>query len=296
MIIKELLIDDELSDGVKAISLVSNPAIESDFIYFNKEIQLRTVDVGNGYILNLDEFWKYTADPDPEIIDTSHEFCKVKAGKVHHISEIKSWDRYKNEFNGKPSAFIDESDFFKNFNGLTNTSFNIDNQIFNCRHAFRRVRKLSDVPDYKQKMYRKKNPLNVNQSSEKMIEIQFQVDKEKHEIVGPALIPNKMIYRRSVGNSGQDGYVYFSKKTIKKIKDLYGKNRTLTIEHESNVTGKAILLDSWIYPDEKNENFGIDVPEGSWFLRYKIIDNKLWQVIKDRQVVGYSIEAFFSFK
>jgi len=294
-IIREMILEEDI-DGVQAISLVSDPAIMKNFIHFNDEIQLRTVDVGNGYILDLDQFFKYTASPDPELIDTSHEFCKDKAGNVHHVSEIRGWDRYrKGTFNNKPSAFIDESQFFKNFQGLNNFSFNIDEQIYNCRHHFQRVRRLNEIPAYKQTLYRKKAPININQSNEQT-EIRFQVNKEKREIVGPALIPNLMIYRREIGDTGKDGYVWLSRKTIKKIKEQYGYNRTLTIQHESNITGRAILLDSWIYPDEKPEHFDIEVPEGTWFLKYKIIDEKLWEVIKDRSILGFSIEGMFNLR
>ena len=116
-IVRELIIEDELIDGVKSISLVANPATESNFIHFNEEIQLRTVSVGDGYYIDLNEFWKYTAAPDPETISTSHTFCKAKAGNVHHLNEIKSLDRYKKqEFGVKPSTFIKYSSFFKNFN------------------------------------------------------------------------------------------------------------------------------------------------------------------------------------
>jgi len=34
----ELRIDDEETDEVFAISLVENPAIQSDFVYFDKEV------------------------------------------------------------------------------------------------------------------------------------------------------------------------------------------------------------------------------------------------------------------
>jgi len=294
-ILREMILDEDI-DGVMAISLVDNPAIMKNFVHFSDEIQLRTVDLGDGYILNLDEFWKYTAFPNPEKIPTSHTFCEFKAGNTHHISEIHGWDKYRGlTFNGSDSGFIKESTFFKDFNGINNYSFNIDEQLYNCRHHFARVRRLSEVPAYKQQMYKKKAPLKINQAKEQR-EVQFKVNKEKREIAGPALIPNLMIYRNEIGDTGQDGYVWLSRKTIKQIKDQYGYNRTLTIQHESDITGRAILLDSWIYPDEKEETFGVEVPEGTWFLKYKIIDDKLWQVIKDREILGFSIEAVFSLK
>jgi hypothetical protein len=298
MLIREMIIEDG-EDGVYAISLVDFPAIMKNFVHFNEQIELRTVDVGGGYFVDLDDFFKYTATPEPEKIPTSHTFCNVKAwngSNAHHISEIRSWDRFrKMDFNGKASAFIEESSFFKDFNGINNYSFNIDEQIYNCRHHFARVRRIKEIPAYKQQMYKKPYPNKIEQSKEYMSEIQFKVDKEKKEIAGPALIPNLMIYRNDVGGSGDDGYVFLSAKTIKKIKENYGFNRTLTIQHETDITGRAILLDSFIYP-EKNENYGVEVPDGTWFLRYKIIDEKLWEVIKEQDIIGFSIEGMFNLK
>ena len=37
MLIKELIYNDEEDCGIQAISLVKHPAIEKDFIFFNKE-------------------------------------------------------------------------------------------------------------------------------------------------------------------------------------------------------------------------------------------------------------------
>jgi len=290
-IIREMILDEEV-EGVKAISLVTDPAILKNFVHFNEQVQLRTVSVGKGKILNLDNFFKYTASPNPETISTSHEFCKLKAGNVFHISEIKGWDSKKSSYTG----FIDESNFFRDFKGLYNSSFNIDEQLYNCRHHFQRVRRLAEVPAWKQQRWSTKAPIQVNQSSDKQTDIQFKVNKERREIAGPALIPNMMIYRKEIGDTRQDGYVWLSAKTIKAIKEQYGYNRTLTIEHEADITGRAILLDSWIYPEENDEHYDIEVPEGTWFLRYKIIDNQLWEVIKDRDILGFSIEGMFNLK
>lgn len=292
-IIKELIIDGE-EQGIKAISLVDEPAIETNFVYFKHQnnIELRSVDVGGGYIVDLDEFWEFTADPEPPTIATSHQFCIDHVDKVYHIDEIRAWDRFKPSYKNGPSGFITQSNFFATFNGVNSVSFNGDEQVYNCRHWLRRVRKISQLSQAQITQYRKKTPLNINQSSNTKFsnEVQFAVDVEKKEIAGAALIPGKMIYRNSIPGWGEPGYVYVSKSTIKALKEKYGFNRSLTIQHQDDVTGKAILLDSWIYP-EKPENYGIDVPDGTWFLKFKIIDNKLWEVIKERKVVGFSIEA-----
>jgi len=52
--------------------------------------------------------------------------------------------------------------------------------------------------------------------------VQFAtVDTDKRILMGPALIPNKPIYRNQ---DGEEFYVYFSKATIEKASQLYLKN------------------------------------------------------------------------
>ena len=83
--------------------------------------------------------------------------------------------------------------------------------------------------------------------------------------------------------------MFFSRETIRKIKEKYGFNRTITIEHAGDITGNAILLDSWLVEDEEKG-------QTEWYLKYKILNDKLWEVIKDEMVTGFSVEALFTFK
>jgi len=281
MIIRELIIDDDNDElGVYAVSLVSNPAIETNFLYFNKEIKLgRRSQKADEAGINLDDWWVYTAEPKPDIIDTSRHFCKMRAGNVYHISEINSWS-LPNEKDG----FIvgSNTNYFTSFE--KNSLKNVDNVIYGCRHYFRRVRNIQEIPSTKLSLITNFKNYKTNFSQD----VQFKiVDSEKMEIEGVAMISGKMIYRNNI--NGKDGYVYFSRDTVRKIKEKYGFNRTITIEHEDNITGTAILMESrLIENNEKNTT--------EWRLRYKILNTKLWEVIKDQFVVGFSIEGFFEYK
>jgi len=281
MIIRELIIDDDNDElGVYAVSLVSNPAIETNFLYFNKEIKLgRRSQKADEAGINLDDWWVYTAEPKPDIIDTSRHFCKMRAGNVYHISEINSWS-LPNEKDG----FIvgSNTNYFTSFE--KNSLKNVDNVIYGCRHYFRRVRNIQEIPSTKLSLITNFKNYKTNFSQD----VQFKiVDSEKMEIEGVAMISGKMIYRNNI--NGKDGYVYFSRDTVRKIKEKYGFNRTITIEHEDNITGTAILMESrLIENNEKNTT--------EWRLRYKILNTKLWEVIKDQFVVGFSIKGFFEYK
>jgi hypothetical protein len=286
MIVKELIIDDGNDElGVYAVSLVSRPAIETPFQYFNDQQtiklgrrQQKAVESG----VNLDEFWVYTAEPDTEIIPTSHKFCKQKAGNVYHISEIKGWAGIS-QAQQEDYKFILDSPFFANFNGESSNK-NIDQQIYGCRHHFRRVRNVNEIPNYKRQLFKKDE--KVEMADQKII---LKVsDKEKHEISGVALRSGQFIYRKDIDEQG-DGYVYFSRETIRKIKERYGFNRTISIEHSMNATGSCILLNTWLVEND-DENFT------EWYLHYKVIDNTLWEAVKNEAIIGFSIEALLTIK
>ena len=275
--IKELIIDDDLNLGIKAISLVDDPAIQENFLYFNKEVKMdfRTTEAG----VSIRDFYEYTAAPLDELVDNSHQFCKDHAGKVFHQSEINAWGRLR-ENERKEFGFIMENNFFQAFHGNIG-SFNVNQQIYNCRHYLRRVNSVDEIPVYKRKMNFKKEEKND-------LKVEFKVsNKEKREIEGLVLQSGQFIYRRDI--EGMEGYVFFTRDTIRKLKERYGYNRSMTIQHQEDITGTAILLDSWLVEDDENN-------KTLWFLKYKIINDKLWDVIKNQQVKGYSIEGLFDFK
>ena len=59
-----------------------------------------------------------------------------------------------------------------------------------------------------------------------------EADKDKRILIGPALIPDKPIYRN---NGEEEFHVYFSKTTIRRAMELffkYGNQGNTTLEHE----------------------------------------------------------------
>lgn len=277
-VIKELILDeDDDMSGIQAISVVDDPAIKEDFVFFNNQVKidLRTTPVG----VPLRDFYTYTSAPEPEIIDTSHDFCRHKAGHTYHISEINAWGNTPTATQ-KEMGFIEESNFFKTFQGNVG-SFNVNQQIYNCRHWLRRVNSLDEIPTYKQKM-------KFGKEKKDNLEVEFNVsNKEKREIEGLVLQSGQFIYRNDL--DGDPGYVFFTRKTVRQLQEKYGYNRNLTIQHQSDITGTAILLDSKLEEDEENN-------QTRWYLKYKIIDDSLWEAIKFGVIKGFSLEGLFSYK
>lgn len=126
--------------------------------------------------------------------------------------------------------------------------------------------------------------------------LKFIEDKqnEKFMILGPALVPDKNIYRNYDGN---EFYVSFSAECIEKlshnfVKNCYGAG-CFTKDHESFAQG-CTLAESWIKTSEndKSVDYGFDCPIGTWFVAAKIDSIELWDSIKKGERKGFSIESW----
>lgn len=131
-------------------------------------------------------------------------------------------------------------------------------------------------------------------------EIKFaQVDTDQHMLIGPILIPDKHIMR--VDAEGEPYQVFFTKDTVKKLAQNYLQKKytdNATLEHDAKITG-VHLVESWIKDGQldKSNNYGLNLPKGTWVGMFKITDEKIWKdYIKTGKVLGFSIEGLFSHK
>jgi hypothetical protein len=117
--------------------------------------------------------------------------------------------------------------------------------------------------------------------------IQMIFNDEKMIVKGPAMIPNRLMYRND--NLGER-YVYYSKETIYEFVEMLmnKKENKFNLSHTFNYTDLNII-ESY-FAKEPNE-FG--VPEGSWIVSAKVKDNDTWNKIKAGEVKGFSIQGLF---
>ena len=126
-----------------------------------------------------------------------------------------------------------------------------------------------------------------------------KIDTDKREIISPALIPNKNIYR--VDENGDDYYVYFSKDTVKNCAYSFLKNNNhhkATYQHQERVSG-VLTVESWIIEDPKMDKanlYGFQLKKGTWMVKMKIENDDLWQKVKSGDIKGLSIEGYFTSK
>lgn len=262
--IRELQLAEDPNYGIQAISFVPEPAIETNFEYYAK-VKL--------------PFWKWVAHP--PTIETSRQFCKDHAysaahhTRVYHTDEVKKW---AHEDDG---TFIPGATVFANFSDSSET-FNGDEQMYNCRHTLERVTSINEIPESKRIMLEKIDP----EETFFMFEV---ANQEKKQVKGLVLRSHQMIYRPNADGQGNPGYNYMTTETIKRLKDRYGYNRTITFKHQENITGQAILLDSWLEDTCEEGCVG-------WYMKYQIVGEKLWAQITSGQVKGFSVEMIMQIK
>ena len=127
-------------------------------------------------------------------------------------------------------------------------------------------------------------------------------DEDKQILVGAAMVPNKMIHRYD--DLGNMYYVFFSKASIRKMADKFLKQKRTdetSIEHNGIKLGadKVYITESWVSEDpikDKSHMYGFELPAGTWFVQMKVEDKKIWKLIKDNMLTGFSVEGMFANK
>lgn len=131
--------------------------------------------------------------------------------------------------------------------------------------------------------------------------VAFEIqNEEEHIISGALMLADTPIYRN---DQNGEYYVVFSKDTIKQIAQKFfkkGYQQNVNLMHDSGkVLDGITMFESWI-TDEKRGIKAMagfeDVPDGSWFGSFKVENPQVWQMIKDGEVKGFSVEGIFNYR
>lgn len=121
------------------------------------------------------------------------------------------------------------------------------------------------------------------------------VNEYERVVVGPAMIPDLPIYRK---DETGEYYVFFDKKTIETIALKFyqkGFQQNANEMHAKAVEG-ITFFQSWIADESKGipkmKQFE-DLPDGTWFLGAKIMNDETWEKVKDGTFKGFSVEGMF---
>jgi len=125
-------------------------------------------------------------------------------------------------------------------------------------------------------------------------EFTFAIE-EQRIIYAPALIPNKLIFRKNI--QGEPAHVYFDSETIKDLWIDFNRNggkQSVNINHSKEEVNGVFAFESWIVEDnqiDKSFKMGFDVPNGTLMKGYKIDNDEVWNEIKLGNLKGLSIEG-----
>ena len=121
------------------------------------------------------------------------------------------------------------------------------------------------------------------------------VNNEERIVVGPAMVPDMPIFR---SDSTGEYFVFFDKKTIETIAlKFYAKGfqQSANEMHTKPVEGITFFM-SWIADESKGipkmKQFE-DLPDGTWFLGAKVMNDETWSKVKDGTFKGFSVEGMF---
>lgn len=290
---------DEAQDALIEYATDNGEMIDSDDIIIdisNKEFSTikDTIEAIRGLDLlkrlkiggqdEAETYWRYTGPP------AERKFCKAminlsKAGKIFSKKEIDKMNALNSQFAKKGESSYS---IFKYKGGK------------NCKHYWQKLSVWKN--DQGQRIIMIGQP--TNSSEEKattrwanLSNHQFAIDEEKRMVTGPVMIPNKMILRRDV--TGEPYYIFFSRDTIKKMAEKFlkmNKHNNTDTQHDGKVTQANTLIETWISEDkmyDKAYKMGFALPQGTWYVTYKINEEKTWAEIKDGKLKGFSLAGGF---
>lgn len=133
--------------------------------------------------------------------------------------------------------------------------------------------------------------------------LKFEIhNEEKRILAGFLMIADQPIYRFDK-ETKQEYYVSFPASSIEKIVKKYskiGKPLSFNINHNDQQPANDCYLISHFLI---NEELGITTPKGfetapngSWFGFVKIDNEEVWQKVKNKEILGFSVEGYFNEK
>lgn len=129
------------------------------------------------------------------------------------------------------------------------------------------------------------------------VSIKLSINEAKRHILGPALIPNKPIYRRD--STGFEYLIYFTQQTIEELAISFfnkGELNGVDMNHSQIPLNNMKLVSSYILSDDLKDERFTNLPSGSWIVEYKVLDDDFWfNEIVSGNLKGFSIDGSVNF-
>lgn len=121
-------------------------------------------------------------------------------------------------------------------------------------------------------------------------------DDDKQIIYSVAMRPNILMPRKNI--NGEPAMVFYSEETVKDLQQNFFKNNShngATVNHDKNIRNDIYAFESWIVENpekDKATEIGMSVQKGDWVIGQKVDNPDVWQKIKNKELMGFSIEAY----
>lgn len=124
---------------------------------------------------------------------------------------------------------------------------------------------------------------------------------EERIIFGPAMIPDLEIYRNPNNIIQEPHYVTFTKETIEQVWNKFhakNYNNRVNINHDGIQVDNVEMTKSFLITLENKKELPDefkDLPLGTWMIAYRIDNDQIWEMIKDKKLNGFSVEGIFTY-
>lgn len=126
------------------------------------------------------------------------------------------------------------------------------------------------------------------------------IDDDEHIVSGIIMVASKPIFR--LDSNGGGFYVVYSKETLKQMAEKMlkeGFTSSVNIQHNDDLYVDGVnLMEIYIIDKEKGvcPTYFSEVPDGSLVGTYKIHNDAVWEMVKNGDVLSFSLEGLFDIK
>ena len=123
-------------------------------------------------------------------------------------------------------------------------------------------------------------------------------DEEKRLVFGVVMRADFPIYRRDERLG--EYYVVYKPDTIRRMAEKYlaeSRQNNINLDHQDGTDVQGVQMVQWFIKDEARGVVpqGFDVPDGSLFAEFHVLNDEVWAAVKDGTYKGFSLEGVFDF-
>ena len=265
----ELVIDEDDESGVQYISIVDQPAIESQLMAFKKhEFEDTFNDYPESASNNAKKAIKYKEEND---VDCGTRVGWTRARQLANKEKI-SWETIGRMASFKRHQQNKDVPYSEGCGGIMWDAWGGASGINWA------IAKMKTKDKYKE---------------------QFKIEDEEKRIISGYFMKADLPILRLTENN-EKFYVVFRRDTIEKIVNKFfknGLNANVNLMHDSDSDAKGVyVIESLIIDSKRGVKTPIgfeDAPDGSWWGSMRVENDEVWEQVKNKTFRGFSVEGMF---